>query len=141
LLPAYENFIGSFQNIADVCKIFLLFGTLYSSLHDTYFQLDETEDKCSWKAIGNYGPDSEFKARIKRHFLHGTSKGGQDSEEGGDEAEQAIGPLYKGLVHLNCPRDIIVDALRRIVQLVSCDISLNFSIFFFKKKNFLGFLI
>ncbi|CAJ2646863.1 unnamed protein product [Trifolium pratense] len=83
------------------------------TLREFFTQLDESEDNCSWKAIGYYGPDPEFKAQIKRHFLHGTSKVGQDSEEGGDEAEQAIGPLYKGLIHLNYPRDITLDALRR----------------------------
>lgn len=92
----------------------MLFGTLYSSWHGTYFQIDESEDNCSWKAIGYCGPDPEFKAQLRNHFLHRTCKGGQESEEGDeDDAEQVIGPLYKGLVHLNCPRDITADALRR----------------------------
>jgi len=95
------------------CTVHDLFYNLYSSLHDTYFQLDESEENCSWKAIGYCGPDPEFKAQLKNHFLHGTCKEKQDSEEGDDDAEQAIGPLYKGLVHLNYPRDITVDTLRR----------------------------
>lgn len=71
------------------------------------FQLDESEENCSWKAIGYCGPDPEFKAQLKNHFFH-------SEEDDADNAEQAIGPLYKGLVHLNHPRDITVDALRRV---------------------------
>ncbi|KAJ1380918.1 Long-chain-alcohol oxidase, partial [Sesbania bispinosa] len=74
--------------------------------------LDESEENPSWKAIGYCGPDPEFKAQLKNHFLHGTSKGGQEDKED-DDAEEVIGPLYKGLVHLNYPRDITADALRR----------------------------
>ena len=78
-----------------------------------YFQVDESEDNLSWKAIGYCGPDPEFKAQLKDHFLHGTSRGGQEPKED-DDAEEVIGPLYKGLVHLNNPRDITADALRRL---------------------------
>lgn len=49
---------------------------------------------------------------MKNHFLNGTCKGEQESEED-EDAENAIGPLYKGLVHLNNPRDITADALRQ----------------------------
>ncbi|RDX72990.1 Long-chain-alcohol oxidase FAO4A, partial [Mucuna pruriens] len=79
-----------------------------------FSQLDESEDNASWKAIGYCGPDPELKAQLKNHFLDGKSKGGEEDKEGEDEdAEEVIGPLYKGLVHLNYPRDITADALRR----------------------------
>ncbi|XP_057448821.1 long-chain-alcohol oxidase FAO4A-like [Lotus japonicus] len=74
-----------------------------------FSQLDESEDNCSWKAIGYCGPDPEFKAQLKNHFL----QGGQENNKEEDDAEQVIGPLYKGLVHLNNPRDITADALRQ----------------------------
>ncbi|TKY70185.1 Long-chain-alcohol oxidase FAO4A [Spatholobus suberectus] len=77
-----------------------------------FTQIDESEDNVSWKAIGYCGPDPEFKAQLKNHFLHGTSKGGQEDKED-EDAEEVIGPLYKGLVHLNYSRDITADALRR----------------------------
>ncbi|CAL5188332.1 unnamed protein product [Lathyrus oleraceus] len=77
------------------------------TLHVFFTQLDESEENCSWKAIGYCGPDPEFKAQLKNHFFH-------SEEDDADNAEQAIGPLYKGLVHLNHPRDITVDALRRV---------------------------
>ncbi|KAL2348759.1 hypothetical protein Fmac_002759 [Flemingia macrophylla] len=78
-----------------------------------FTQVDESEDNFSWKAIGYCGPDPEFKAQLKNHFLHGTSK--EEIEDKEDEdAEEMIGPLYKGLVHLNYPRDITVDTLRRL---------------------------
>ncbi|KHN11789.1 Long-chain-alcohol oxidase FAO4A [Glycine soja] len=79
-----------------------------------YFQIDESEDNVAWKAIGYCGPDPEFKAQLKNHFLDGTSKGGgQEDKEEDEDAEEMIGPLYKGLVHLNYPQDITADALRR----------------------------
>ncbi|XP_027359827.1 long-chain-alcohol oxidase FAO4A-like [Abrus precatorius] len=77
-----------------------------------FTQIDESEENVSWKAIGYCGPDPEFKAQLKNHFLHGTSKGGQEDKEE-DDTEEVIGPLYEGLVHLNYPRDITADALRR----------------------------
>ncbi|KAK7250710.1 hypothetical protein RIF29_33317 [Crotalaria pallida] len=81
-----------------------------------FTQLDEAKDNPSWKAIGYSGPDPEFKAQLKNHFLHKTSKvEGQKErkEDANDDAEEVIGPLHKGLVHLNYPRDIIADTLRR----------------------------
>ncbi|KAK7407002.1 hypothetical protein VNO78_08641 [Psophocarpus tetragonolobus] len=77
-----------------------------------FTQIDESEENVSWKAIGYCGPDPEFKAQLKKHFLDGTSNGGREEKE--DEgAEEEIGPLYKGLVHLNYPRDMTADALRQ----------------------------
>ncbi|KAL3000185.1 hypothetical protein AAZX31_09G199300 [Glycine max] len=79
-----------------------------------FTQIDESEDNVAWKAIGYCGPDPEFKAQLKNHFLDGTSKGGgQEDKEEDEDAEEMIGPLYKGLVHLNYPQDITADALRR----------------------------
>ncbi|KAL5099760.1 hypothetical protein RYX36_004087, partial [Vicia faba] len=72
-----------------------------------FSQVDESEDNCSWKAIGYCGPDPEFKAQLKKHFL-------VSDEDKDDNAEQTIGPLYKGLVHMNHPRDVTVDALRGV---------------------------
>ncbi|CAL0314234.1 unnamed protein product [Lupinus luteus] len=84
-----------------------------------FTQIDESEDNPSWKAIGYCGPDPEFKAQLKNHFLHGTSKGGQEQKEDDADAAELAGPLYKGLVHLNYPRDITADALRRYGLAVS----------------------
>lgn len=81
-------------------------------------QLNEAEENPSWKAIGYKGPDPEFKAQLKNHFLEGksTTEAGEQNQIHQDEeedAEEVVGPLYKGLVHLDCPRDITTDALRR----------------------------
>ncbi|CAJ2636013.1 unnamed protein product [Trifolium pratense] len=73
-----------------------------------FTQLDEEENNPSWKAIGYSGPDPEFKARQKNKILHKTSIEGGEEDDG-----EVLGPLYKGLVHLNYPCDIISDSLRR----------------------------
>ncbi|KAK7360519.1 hypothetical protein VNO77_02521 [Canavalia gladiata] len=83
-----------------------------------FTQLDEAEENSSWKAIGYCGPDPEFRAQLKNHFLHRTSKGGKegkdnDDDDDGDDTEEVKGPLHKGLIHINNPRDIIADSLRR----------------------------
>ncbi|KAI9092241.1 hypothetical protein K1719_027741 [Acacia pycnantha] len=90
----------------------------------TFFtQLDEAEENLAWKAIGYTGPDPEFNAQLKTHFLEGKTStepgGGPDQKhqrgdhDEEDDAEEVVGPLYKGLVPMNCPRDITSDALRR----------------------------
>lgn len=83
------------------------------------FQLDEAENNLSWKAIGYKGPDPEFKAQLKKHFLLAASKEYNDHDEeenkdnNDDNMKEIIGPLYKGLVLLDYPRDIAIDSLRR----------------------------
>nr|XP_007156339.1 hypothetical protein PHAVU_003G278200g [Phaseolus vulgaris]ESW28333.1 hypothetical protein PHAVU_003G278200g [Phaseolus vulgaris] len=82
----------------------------------TFFtQVDEAEENPSWKAIGYCGPDPEFKAQLKNNFLHRTSKEEQHQkkDDDDDEEEEFRGPLHKGLVHLNYPRDMIKNSLRR----------------------------
>ncbi|XP_014521258.1 long-chain-alcohol oxidase FAO4A [Vigna radiata var. radiata] len=92
----------------------LLFRTIKLLTLLLFFtQTDESEENFSWKAIGYCGPDPKFKAQLKNHFLDGKSKGAEDDKED-EDAEEVIGPLYKGLVHLNNPRDIAADALRRL---------------------------
>ncbi|KAK7262818.1 hypothetical protein RJT34_30399 [Clitoria ternatea] len=76
-----------------------------------FTQVDEAEDNASWKAIGYCGPDPVFKAQLKNPISHVTSKEGQNEQE--EDSEEVRGPLYKGLVHINKPQDIITDSLRR----------------------------
>ncbi|XP_028793641.1 long-chain-alcohol oxidase FAO4A-like [Neltuma alba] len=83
-----------------------------------FTQLDEAQDNPSWKAIGYEGPDPEFRAQLKKDFLRAASKEGgkehKDEEDDDDDTtENIIGPLYNGLVHLDYPRHITADALRR----------------------------
>ena len=78
-----------------------------------HFQVDEEKNNPSWKAIGYCGPDQEFKAQRKNKILHKTSKEGLQEKDGDHNDEEVFGPLYKGLVNLNYPRDIISDSLRR----------------------------
>ncbi|KAL5172180.1 Long-chain-alcohol oxidase FAO4A [Glycine soja] len=74
-------------------------------------RLDEAEDNPSWKAMGYCGPDPEFKSQLKNHFF--TKQRGQEEKED-DGTEDVRGPLYKGLIRINNPRDIITDSLRRV---------------------------
>ncbi|KAG4938968.1 hypothetical protein JHK84_045168 [Glycine max] len=78
-------------------------------------KLDEAEDNPSWKAINYCGPDPEFKSQLKNHFF--TKERGQEEKEDedyDDGTEDVRGPLYKGLIYINYPRDIITDSLRRV---------------------------
>ncbi|KAK4261586.1 hypothetical protein QN277_004559 [Acacia crassicarpa] len=76
-----------------------------------FTQLDEAEDNASWKAIGYKGPDPEFRAQLKKQFLQAASKEHKDHVN--QDTEHIMGPLYKGIVRLDYPRDITVDSLRR----------------------------
>ncbi|CAJ1942007.1 unnamed protein product [Sphenostylis stenocarpa] len=86
--------------------------TYSSDIQSNRTLVDEAQENPSWKAIGYCGPDPEFKAQLKNHFLNRTSKE-EEHEERDDDTEEVRGPLHKGLVHLNYPRHIITDSLRR----------------------------
>ncbi|CAL0313069.1 unnamed protein product [Lupinus luteus] len=89
-----------------------------------FTQLNEAQENPSWSAIGYSGPDPQFKPQLKNHFSHKTSKEGEqyehkDNNDDDDYAEEIIGPLNKGIVHLNYPPNIIADTLRQFGFFVS----------------------
>ncbi|XP_021753951.1 long-chain-alcohol oxidase FAO4A-like [Chenopodium quinoa] len=89
-----------------------------------YTQVDDNDENPSWKAIGYCGPDPEFKPRKQNEsnqpigYLtpkpsHNspnavTQKQGQEHSK-----EDLYGPLYKGIININNPQDILVKYLRR----------------------------
>ncbi|KAE9614539.1 putative long-chain-alcohol oxidase [Lupinus albus] len=87
------------------------------------FQLDEAQNNPSWSAIGYSGPDPQFKPQLKNNFLHKSSKGEEQDEkkddDDDDDDDEIIGPLNKGIVHLNQPPNIIADTLRQFGFFVS----------------------
>ncbi|PKI57268.1 hypothetical protein CRG98_022365, partial [Punica granatum] len=82
-----------------------------------FTQVNEKEENLSWKAIGYCGPDPEFKTRGSRperssqdepEHLEPEVELGQD-----DPKEEMFGPLYKGLVNMTHPREMVADTLRK----------------------------
>ncbi|KAF2315919.1 hypothetical protein GH714_040714 [Hevea brasiliensis] len=62
-----------------------------------FSQVDEKNENLTWKAIGYPGPDPQFKAlKLSPN----------------DDEQKLYGPLHKGLVNMNLPRDILANTLR-----------------------------
>ncbi|KAL6980000.1 long-chain-alcohol oxidase [Sarracenia purpurea var. burkii] len=81
-------------------------------------QVNDKGENGSWKAIGYYGPDPDFKAQAQKNKPRKgivsvrptpNSSGKEDQNVG---EEELFGPLYKGIVNLKNPRQIVVEALQ-----------------------------
>ncbi|KAL5807590.1 hypothetical protein ACOSQ4_030323 [Xanthoceras sorbifolium] len=79
-----------------------------------FTQADEKNENVSWKAIGYKGPDPYFKEQSKT--MKRTSKDDQQQhkEDVHEEEADLYGPLYKGLIDMQLPRDIVADSLRKV---------------------------
>ncbi|KAL6980009.1 long-chain-alcohol oxidase [Sarracenia purpurea var. burkii] len=82
--------------------------------------VDDQGENRSWKAIGYCGPDPDFKAQIQRNkppkgivSVHPRPDCSRKEEHNVGDEEELFGPLYKGIVDLNNPRHIVVEALQR----------------------------
>ncbi|GAV63740.1 GMC_oxred_N domain-containing protein/GMC_oxred_C domain-containing protein, partial [Cephalotus follicularis] len=77
-----------------------------------FTQIDEKNQNLSWKAIDYCGPDPEFKSkqlnRSRDNKLHE-----KEVNNGDCEKEESLGPLYRGLVDLRLPRDIVAENLQQ----------------------------
>ncbi|XP_037497007.1 long-chain-alcohol oxidase FAO4A isoform X3 [Jatropha curcas] len=69
-----------------------------------FSQVDEKGENLAWKAMDYPGPDPEFKKEQEAAL-----KLAKNNEE---EKEKLFGPLYKGLIDMNLPRDITANSLR-----------------------------
>ncbi|XP_044468905.1 long-chain-alcohol oxidase FAO4A-like [Mangifera indica] len=82
-----------------------------------FTQVDEKNENLSWKAIGYNGPDPKFKAQTRqcktlKQAMYENSEGEEESRENVNE-EELYGPLYKGLITMQLPRDIVASRLRQ----------------------------
>ncbi|XVE99986.1 hypothetical protein REPUB_Repub03eG0247300 [Reevesia pubescens] len=82
-----------------------------------FSQVDEKNENLSWKAIGYCGADpDQFKSsNLQNGCGNFISKEQEYKEDGdGDDAnEDRFGPLYRRLINLRHPRDIVADNLQR----------------------------
>nr|XP_043613555.1 long-chain-alcohol oxidase FAO4A [Erigeron canadensis] len=61
-----------------------------------FTQVNEKNENPSWKAIDYCGPDPDFNKQVQQSF----------------SPETLFGPLYKGIIHLNKPKQMIVEAIK-----------------------------
>ncbi|KAJ0099776.1 hypothetical protein Patl1_22009 [Pistacia atlantica] len=84
-----------------------------------FTQVDEKNENLSWKAIGYNGPDPKFKAQTNQcktleQAIYETSEGEEEEESKENvDKEELYGPLYKGLITMQLPRDIVASSLRQ----------------------------
>lgn len=82
-----------------------------------FTKVDDKNDNISWKAIGYCGPDPDLKTQKSSQIgLPGTKcqeDGGGEKAGGDDHKEELFGPLYRCLVNLQRPRDIVAATLRQ----------------------------
>ncbi|KAJ4707583.1 Long-chain-alcohol oxidase [Melia azedarach] len=83
-----------------------------------FTQVNEKNENSSWKAIGYIGPDPEFKARAKQSkpLKETRNEGAKDEEkeESTDQEDELYGPLYKGLINMKLPREIVADSFQQV---------------------------
>lgn len=75
-----------------------------------FTQVDEKDHNLSWKAIGYTGPDPDFKTHISSSSSSSSSTRHHDdqlNEEEEKREEELLGPLYRGIVHLNNPQSCL----------------------------------
>ncbi|XP_034702017.1 long-chain-alcohol oxidase FAO4A [Vitis riparia] len=81
-----------------------------------FTQVDEKNENLTWKAIGYCGPDPDFKTLYRANKTaqangYGRSIYEREQEEE-DDREDFIGPLYRGLINIKRPREVVAEALR-----------------------------
>ncbi|XP_042487059.1 long-chain-alcohol oxidase FAO4A-like, partial [Macadamia integrifolia] len=69
------------------------------------FQVDENNHNISWEALGYCGPDPDFKKESQE-----TERTGQ---EGDGNKEKLVGPLYRGIIDITQPREVLSATLER----------------------------
>ncbi|GMH03610.1 hypothetical protein Nepgr_005449 [Nepenthes gracilis] len=86
-----------------------------------FTQLNEKNSNLSWNAIGYCGPDPDFVAKKRRAgipnqhscLISETQENGQTEEnEYHRHEEELFGPLCKGIVRIEQPRELIAESLR-----------------------------
>lgn len=93
----------------------LLFAALKVLILLAFFtQVDDKEENLSWKAIGYCGPDPDFKRKTQRiKTLKQVFESSEDQkQEEARSTEELFGPLYKGIVNLDRPKQVVFERLQ-----------------------------
>lgn len=85
----------------------------FNFFYFVFFQVDENDENLSWKAIDYAGPDPQFTIKTKQLEEATQIRYGSPNDEDHEHKEEVFGPLYRGIINLNNPRDITVETLRR----------------------------
>lgn len=75
--------------------------------------MDDNDENLSWRAIGYPGPEPEFRTKKRRIEAARQIICGRSNDEEQQRKEEVFGPLYRGIINLNNPRDKAVETLRR----------------------------
>lgn len=79
------------------------------------FQVDDKEENPSWKAIGYCGPDPDFKRRTQRiKTFQQMLESPEDEKQDEASLEELFGPLYKGIVNLDRPKQFVFERLKNV---------------------------
>ncbi|KAL2517329.1 Long-chain-alcohol oxidase FAO4A [Abeliophyllum distichum] len=101
LLSWSRSYISLLRLLFAAAKVFTLL---------TFFtQVNEKEENISWKAIGYSGPDPNFK---KQKIENQSSSENQEHED--SRKDDLFEPIYRGIIKLNQPKQIIFDKLEKI---------------------------
>ncbi|XP_048230853.1 long-chain-alcohol oxidase FAO4A [Ricinus communis] len=92
-----------------------------------FSQVDEKNENLTWKAIGYPGPDPQFKvdkwealklspyARFTdKQLERKEEEEEEEEEEEGEDELKLFGPLHRGIVDMNLPRDAVANSLQRL---------------------------
>ncbi|KAL3498075.1 hypothetical protein ACH5RR_040807 [Cinchona calisaya] len=92
----------------------LLFTALKVLILLVFFtQVDDKEDNPSWKAIGYCGPDPDFKRKTQHiKTLKQMFESVEDQKQEESSKEELFGPLNKGIVNLDRPKQFVFERLQ-----------------------------
>ncbi|XP_052209805.1 long-chain-alcohol oxidase FAO4A-like [Diospyros lotus] len=94
----------------------LFLGSKMITLLVFFTQVNDRGENLSWKAIGYPGPDPDLKTdppKAKTSEAMASSIPGDQEKEEDANKEDLFGPLHKGLINLNSPKQIVAETLQR----------------------------
>ncbi|KAL6008628.1 hypothetical protein ACLOJK_034142 [Asimina triloba] len=85
----------------------------FVTLRVFFSQVDENNHNVSWKAIGYCGADPDFINWKKKGGEEKAPNGISQKEEEEEEEEQCFGPLYRALLDMEKPKEVIIETLKK----------------------------
>lgn len=90
-----------------------------------FTQVNEQQKNACWDAIGYYGPDPDFKRKIKTNqpstlmqLLEESNEHDSKTEHPNNQVElnmeDQFGPLNRGILNLNLPRKVVIERLKSV---------------------------